>query len=157
MAYTERDWDNTGKKVTKEDFKRMETGIKNNDNQINVLKANPNFTGTPTIQGQQVATTKKTTTNLTLESGFNAIRNTFVKVTDLMIGFNIVANTPSAQVAKGTVLCSNTGITDEIYFIVSGNDGNKYTLRNKSTKELVTDDTIPATCTSIVGGVTYVK
>lgn len=37
MAYTERDWDNTGTKVTKEDFKRMETGIKNNDNQINVL------------------------------------------------------------------------------------------------------------------------
>ena len=37
MAYIGRDWDNTGTKVTKEDFKRMETGIKNNDNQINVL------------------------------------------------------------------------------------------------------------------------
>ena len=34
MAYTERDWDNTGTKVTKEDFERMETGIKNNDNAI---------------------------------------------------------------------------------------------------------------------------
>lgn len=39
MAYTGRDWDNTGTKVTKEDFKRMETGIKNNDNQINVLNS----------------------------------------------------------------------------------------------------------------------
>lgn len=37
MAYTGRDWDNTDTKITKEDFKRMETGIKNNDNQINVL------------------------------------------------------------------------------------------------------------------------
>lgn len=34
MAYTGRDWDNTGTKVTKEDFKRMETGIKSNDTAI---------------------------------------------------------------------------------------------------------------------------
>ena len=34
MAYTGRDWDNTGTKVTKEDFKRMEAGIKNNDKAI---------------------------------------------------------------------------------------------------------------------------
>lgn len=44
MAYSDRDWDNTGTKVTKEDFKRIEKGIKANDtaitantNQINVL------------------------------------------------------------------------------------------------------------------------
>lgn len=54
MAYTGRDWDSTGTKVTKEDFKRIEKGIKNNDtaiaeqankiedntNQINVLSNN---------------------------------------------------------------------------------------------------------------------
>lgn len=44
MAYIGRDWDNTGTEVTKEDFKRMDAGIKANDeaiteqaNQINVL------------------------------------------------------------------------------------------------------------------------
>lgn len=34
MAYTDRDWDNTGTKVTKEDFKRIEKGIKANDTAI---------------------------------------------------------------------------------------------------------------------------
>ncbi|WP_410495008.1 hypothetical protein QTL86_12720 [Cellulosilyticum sp. ST5] len=38
MAYQERDWDNTSNDVTKEDFKRIETGVKNNDLEITKQK-----------------------------------------------------------------------------------------------------------------------
>lgn len=57
MAYIGRDWDNTGTKVTKDDFKRMDNGIKSNDaaiteqaakiadntNQINVLSTDRGY------------------------------------------------------------------------------------------------------------------
>lgn len=77
MAYPDRDWDNTGTKVTKKDFKRIEKGIKANDTaiteqakQINVLESSPNFTGAPTIKGQEIATTKVTQIDFPFNSGF---------------------------------------------------------------------------------------
>ena len=63
MAYPDRDWDNTGTKVTKEDFKRIEGGIKTNDaaiteqaNQINVLNNERGYLNTKVITDANLAT-----------------------------------------------------------------------------------------------------
>lgn len=111
MAYTDRDWDNTGTKVTKEDFKRMETGIKTNDaaiteqaNQINVLKDSPNFTGSPTIQGQQIATSAKTSFSCTPASGFTITAQNCYKINNEVV-FNVdIKRTDGADITPTTQL-----------------------------------------------------
>lgn len=107
MAYQKRDWDNTGTQVTQDDFKRIEDGIEVNDSYIsehdtkiqtnteliNVLKDSPDFSGTPTVQGQQIATTTKTPFYCTAISGYTiSSQNCYIKGNRVHIDVSIQLN-----------------------------------------------------------------
>lgn len=85
MGYTKRDWDNTGNDVTKEDFKRIETGIETNDKQINVLAEKVTLVPTP-------------------KTGYKIIGNYSVKQG------NVIVYDFQVQKSDGSVFATNTAL-----------------------------------------------
>lgn len=114
MAYTGRDWDNTGTKVTKEDFKRMEKGIKANDsaiteqaNQINALN------------GVITALTTKTSFSCIPATGFTIASQNCYKINDEIV-FNVdVKKTDGSDIGIATQMLFTLPYTPSAEFPVT--------------------------------------
>lgn len=95
MAYNPTIWINddgtgtVGTPVIANYMNNIEQGIKNNDEQINVLKDSPNFTGNPKVKGKQIATTTKMElTGYDIRGGFSyriGFEQSVTKVGDICV------------------------------------------------------------------------